>query len=117
MLTGLWRSVPAPEGQEEPWGSPRHAWKNETFDQLVTDAGSETDVAKRIQMFQDAERLLVEEVAGVFITHQVIFQAWWPWVVGMHPDNSGNIVYRYLDIARFQMYIHKDIEALKAEFA
>jgi ABC-type transport system substrate-binding protein len=117
MLTGLWRSIPAPEGKEEPWGSPRHAWKNETFDKLVTDAGSETDVSKRIQMFQDAERLLVEEVGGVFITHQVIFQTWWPWVVGMHPDSSGNVVYRYLDIARFQMYIHKDIEAMKAEYA
>jgi oligopeptide transport system substrate-binding protein len=117
MLTGLWRSVPAPEGQSEPWGSPRHAWKNETFDKLVTDAGSETDVATRIKMFQDAERLLCEEVGGVFITHQVIFQVWWPWIVGMHPDANGNVVYRYLDIARFQMYIHKDIEALKQEYA
>lgn len=117
MLTGLWRSVPAPEGQSEPWGSPRHAWKNETFDKLVTDAGGEADVAKRIQMFQDAEKILCEEVGGVFITHQVIFQTWWPWIVGMHPDSGGNVVYRYLDIARFQMYIHKDIEAMKAEYA
>lgn len=117
MLTGLWRSVPAPEGQTEPWGSPRHAWKNETFDKLVTDAGGEADVEKRIQMFQDAERILCEEVGGAFITHQVIFQTWWPWIVGMHPDSGGNVVYRYLDIARFQMYIHKDIEAMKAEFA
>ncbi len=117
MLTGLWRSVPAPEGKEEPWGSPRHAWKNETFDQLVTDAGGEADVEKRIQMFQDAERILCEEIGGVFITHQVIFQVWWPWVVGMHPDSNGNVVFRYLDIARFQMYIHKDIEAMKQEYA
>jgi len=116
MLTGLWRSVAAPEGQSEPWGSPRHAWKNETFDQLVTDAGSEVDVEKRIQMFQDAEKLLCEEVGGVFITHQVIFQVWWPWIVGMHPDKNGNVVFRYLDIARFQMYIHKDIEAMKQEY-
>ncbi len=117
MLTGLWRSVPAPEGQQEPWGSPRHAWKNDEFDKLVTDAGSEVDVQKRIQMFQDAEKILCEDVGGAFITHQVIFQTWWPWVVGMHPDVNGNVVFRYLDIARFQMYIHKDIEAMKKEYA
>jgi oligopeptide transport system substrate-binding protein len=116
MLTGLWRSVPAPEGQEEPWGSPRHAWKNETFDKLVTDAGGEADVAKRIQMFQDAEKLLCEEVGGVFITHQVIFQVWGPWIVGMHPDKSGNVVYRYLDISRFQMYVHKDVDEMKQQY-
>lgn len=116
MLTGLWRSIPAPEGKTEPWGSPRHAWKNEEFDKLVTDAGSETDVEKRIKMFQDAEKILCEDVGGAFITHQVIFQVWYPWVVGMHPDKSGNVVYRYLDIARFQMYIHKDVDELMKQY-
>jgi ABC-type transport system substrate-binding protein len=116
MLTGLWRSVAAPEGKKEPWGSPRHAWKNEQFDKLVTDAGSETDVAKRIKMFQDAEKILCEDVGGAFITHQVIFQVWYPWIVGMNPDKTGNVVYRYLDIARFQMYIHKDVDTLKKNY-
>ena len=44
MLTGLFRSQPAPEGKTEPWGSPRHTWKSEEFDKLVTDAGAEADV-------------------------------------------------------------------------
>jgi ABC-type transport system substrate-binding protein len=116
MLTGLWRSVPAPEGQEEPWGSPRHSWKNETFDQLVTDAGGEADVDTRIQMFQDAERLLVDEVGGVFLAHQVRFQIWWPWLTGMHPDKNGNVVYRWLDIAFSQIYMRNDIDELKANY-
>lgn len=116
MLTGLWRSVPAPEGQSEPWGSPRHGWKNEEFDKLVTDAGSEVDAEKRIKMFQDAEKILVEDVGAVFLTHQIVFQFWWPWIVGMHPDKTGNVVYRWLDIARFQMYVRDDVDQLKQEY-
>lgn len=116
MLTGLWRSVPAPEGQSEPWGSPRHSWKNDEFDALVNAAGGEADVAKRIQMYQDAERLLVEDVGAVFLAHQVVFQIWWPWLVGMHPDRNGNVVYRWLDIAFTQMYIRNDVDDLKANY-
>jgi ABC-type transport system substrate-binding protein len=116
MLTGLWRSVPAPEGQQEPWGSPRHAWKNEEFDKLVTDAGSEGDPAKRIQMFQDAERILCEDVGGIFITHQVIFQIWWPWLVGIPADKTGNVVNRYLDTTKYLWYIHKDVDEMKQNY-
>lgn len=116
MLTGLWRSVTPPEGKSEPWGSPRHAWKNEQFDKLVTDAGSEVDAAKRIKMFQDAEQILVEDVGAVFLTHQIVFQFWWPWITGMHPDKTGNVVFRWLDIARFQMYIRADVDQLKQEY-
>jgi oligopeptide transport system substrate-binding protein len=116
MLTGLWRSVPAPEGQSEPWGSPRHGWKSEEFDRLVTEAGSEVDVPTRIQKFQDAELILADEVGGVFLAHQVVFQIWWPWLVGMAPNREGNVVFRWLDISRFQMYIHEDVDELKAQY-
>lgn len=116
LLTSLWRSVSPPEGSAEPWGSPRHGWKSDQYDQLVTQAGMESDTAKRIQEYQDAEKILVNDVAAAFITHQVVFQIWWPWVVGMHPDNTGNVVFRWLDIARFQMYIRNDVEQLKASY-
>jgi oligopeptide transport system substrate-binding protein len=116
MLTGLWRSVPAPAGKTEPWGSPRHGWKSEEFDKLITAAGSEADATKRIQMFQDAEKLLVTDIGGIFLGHQVVFQIWWPWLVGMHPDKTGNVVYRWLDIAAFQMYIRNDVDDLKANY-
>ena len=46
----------------------RHSWANEEFDQLVKDAASFTgDPAERTKMFQDAERILVEDVPAVFI--------------------------------------------------
>ena len=35
-------------------------------------------------------------------------------VTGMHPDKSGNVVFRWLDIAFTQMYIRNDVDALKA---
>jgi peptide/nickel transport system substrate-binding protein/oligopeptide transport system substrate-binding protein len=116
MLTSLWRSVSAPQGQSEPWGSPRHPWKNDQFDTLLTDAGKEADVTKRLQMYQDAEKILVEDAAAAFLAHQVVFQIWWPWLVGMNPDKTGNVVFRWLDIARFQMYISKDVDELKAKY-
>ena len=116
MLTGLFRSVPAPEGKEEPWGSPRHPWKSEEFDQLVTDAGAEADVETRLQLYQQAEEILSSEVGVVFLAHQVVFQIWWPWLVGIAPDRTGNQVFRWLDISRFQMYIHQNVDELMASY-
>jgi len=44
----------------------RHTWANAEFDALVREASSFTgDAAERVQMFQDAEKILVEDVGGV----------------------------------------------------
>jgi hypothetical protein len=67
-------------------------------------------------MYQDAERLLADDVGAVFLAHQVVFQIWWPWITGMAPDRNGNVVFRWLDIAQFQMYVHKDVDELKANY-
>ncbi len=103
MLTSLWKSV-----NEK--GSPRHSWINPKFDELVTEAGRTADEAKRIDLYQQAERILVEDVGGIFIEHEVIYQIWWPFLTGMHPDKTGNVIFRWLDIARYQMYIRNDVE-------
>jgi len=102
MLTMLWKS-----SSEK--GSPRHAWKNDKFDKLCTDAPKETDEAKRIGMYQDAEKVLVDEDPGaVFLTHQVIFQIWWPYLTGVPADKTGNVVWRGLDITLYQAYMRND---------
>lgn len=70
----------------------RHSWSNEEFDQLVKDGASFTgDPAERTQMFQDAERILVEEVPGVFVYHETPVQLIKPWVKGdfIQPDVNG----------------------------
>jgi oligopeptide transport system substrate-binding protein len=103
MLTRLWRST-----SEN--GSPRHAWRNERFDELVTQAGREIDEPKRINLYQQAERMLVEDVGGLFLTQTVTYQIWYPYLTGFEPDKNGNTVFRYLDISRFQMYIRNDVD-------
>ncbi len=103
LLTRLWRST----GSN---GSPRHAWRNERFDGLVSNAGHEIDELKRLSLYQDAERVLVEDVGGLFLTHMVTHQIWYPYLTGFEPDKHGNVVFRYLDIARFQMYIRDDVD-------
>ncbi len=103
MLTRLWRSSGAN-------GSPRHAWKNDSFDDFVSLAGREVDEQKRLDLYNQAERVLVENVGGVFLSHQVTHQVWYPYLTGFPPDKNGNVVFRYLDISRFQMYIRNDVD-------
>lgn len=103
MLTQLWRS-----SSDE--GSPWHAWRNVGFDELVTQAGRENDETKRLGLYQKAEEMLVNDVGGLFISHQVTHQVWHPYLTGFPPDKSGNVVFRYLDISRFQMYIRDDVD-------
>ena len=103
MLTRLWRST-----SEQ--GSPRHAWRNSNFDELVTQAGREINDQTRINLYQQAERVLVEDVGGIFLTHMVTHQVWYPYLTGFEPDKNGNVVFRYLDISRFQMYIRNDVD-------
>jgi oligopeptide transport system substrate-binding protein len=118
LLTMLFHSTPNPPAGTpvEKWGSPRHAWYNAQYDQLCDQAGVETDVTKRMAEYQAAEKIQVTDCGQVFITHQIIFQVWWPWLVGMQADKSGNTVWRWLDITQFQFYIHKDVDALKAQY-
>ena len=103
MLTRLWRST-----SEK--GSPRHSWHNQKFDELVTAAQREIDEPKRINLYQNAERILVENVGGLFLTHSISHQVWYPYLTGFEPDKNGNVVFRYLDISRFQMYIRNDVD-------
>lgn len=70
----------------------RHSWANDDYDQLVREAASFTgDPDERTTMFQDAERILVEDVPGVFVYHETPVQLIKPWVKGvfLEPDASG----------------------------
>lgn len=49
----------------------RHSWSNQTFDRLVTEAGAMIgQPEERDRLFRLAERILVEDVGGVFIAHR-----------------------------------------------
>jgi ABC-type transport system substrate-binding protein len=70
----------------------RHSWSNPDFDQLVEDAASFIgDPEERTKMFQDAERILVEDVPAVFVYHDTPVQLVKPWLKGafLEPDKNG----------------------------
>lgn len=70
----------------------RHSWRNAEFDKLVEDANVLVgDPAKRTQMYQDAERVLVEDVGGIFMNHRIQGHLFQPYVAGecFRPDNQG----------------------------
>jgi oligopeptide transport system substrate-binding protein len=108
LLTSIWRS-------DGVTGSFQAAWVNKEFDDLVNQAGVEPDAAKRIQLFQDAEKILVSDVAAVFLATQNIYQVWWPYISGIKPNSKGEVAYRYLDISRFQMYINNQVDNYRTQ--
>ncbi|MEP7357937.1 MAG: ABC transporter substrate-binding protein [Anaerolineales bacterium] len=108
LLTALWKS-------DGTTGAPQAAWVNKSFDDLVTQAGTEADSAKRLELFQQAEKILVEDVAGIFLATQNVFQVWWPYIAGIHPNKDGNVEYRFLDISRFQMYIANNVDQYRTQ--
>lgn len=70
----------------------RHSWVNEAFDTAVNTAAEYLgDPAEREQMFKDAERILVEDVPGVFVYHGTPVQFVKPWLKGdfIKPDVNG----------------------------
>jgi peptide/nickel transport system substrate-binding protein/oligopeptide transport system substrate-binding protein len=70
----------------------RHAWKNDPFDKLIADASAYSgDPAVRTQMFMDAEKILVEDVGGIFVYHQTPGNIYKPYLKGseLEPDNVG----------------------------
>ncbi|MCX6050767.1 MAG: peptide ABC transporter substrate-binding protein [Chloroflexi bacterium] len=71
----------------------RHSWKNEEFDKLIAEATPLVgDAAKRDQMFRDAEKILVDDVGGVFIDHRWQGTLYQPYVQGDSirvPDSNG----------------------------
>jgi ABC-type transport system substrate-binding protein len=70
----------------------RHAWSNAQFDALMKDATSLSgNKAKRDQEFKDAEKILVDDVGGIFIYHVTPGNIYKPYLKGseLDPDKTG----------------------------
>jgi len=95
----------------------RHNWNNTQFDDMVKKAGSFTgDPAERIKMFQDAEKLLVEDVGGIFIYHRTAGDMYKPYLKGteLEPDSNGFAAMHWPGFAANNkllgsIYISKDV--------
>ncbi|MBZ0304167.1 MAG: peptide ABC transporter substrate-binding protein [Anaerolineae bacterium] len=61
----------------------RHSWRNAEFDNLVQAANAVVgDPEGRTQMYRDAERILVEDVGGIFLDHRIQGELYQPFVLG-----------------------------------
>jgi len=95
----------------------RHAWANAQFDQLVKDATSLSgDKAKRDAMFKQAEKILVDDVGGIFIYHQTPGDAYKPYLKGdqLEPDKSGVTAWHWpgledVGALNTSIYVSKDV--------
>jgi ABC-type transport system substrate-binding protein len=70
----------------------RHSWRNADFDTLVNDANVLVgDPETRDQMYRDAEKILVEDVGGIFLVHRIQGDLFQPYVAGecFRPDAQG----------------------------
>lgn len=70
----------------------RHSWQNAEFDRLVQEAGVFVgDPEERFQMYRDAERILVEDVGGIFLDHRVQGDLFQPYIAGecFRPNRQG----------------------------
>lgn len=81
LLGMVWHSQPV--------GAGRHDWMNAEFDRLVDEAARETDEERRFEMYNEAERILVEDVGGVFLYHDYFLQLRKPWLAGWKKDSMG----------------------------
>jgi ABC-type transport system substrate-binding protein len=79
-LLGIWKS------------GGRHAWTNERYDELVTEASAMMgDPETRHEMFVEAQEILSEDVGGLFLWHVTPGDMWKPYVKGeqLEPDKFG----------------------------
>jgi peptide/nickel transport system substrate-binding protein/oligopeptide transport system substrate-binding protein len=61
----------------------RHSWRNAEFDRLVQEANVMVgDPEARLQMYRDAERILVEDVGGIFLNHRIQGNLYQPFILG-----------------------------------
>lgn len=97
LLGMVWRS------QQRGFG--RQAWNHSAFDRLIDTAAFELDQDKRMQMYQHAERLLVEDVGGVFLYHNLTLELRKPWVKGLKENKYGYPFFTWIGTVHTEMYI------------
>ncbi|MAS33356.1 MAG: ABC transporter substrate-binding protein [Anaerolineaceae bacterium] len=61
----------------------RHSWRNAEFDSLVQEANQLVgDPEGRLEMYRQAERILVEDVGGIFLNHRIQGDLFQPYILG-----------------------------------
>ena len=72
-------------------GNNRTGWKNADYDRMIAEASREPDVAKRNQIFHDAEKLLVADEAVILPVYFYVG------VQFFHADKLGGVETNLID--------------------
>jgi ABC-type transport system substrate-binding protein len=82
----------------------RAFYSNPRVDQLLNAALAETNQTKRLKMYQEAEKIIVNDAPFVFLHHTERYAVHQPWVEGytLHPMWSERYEYVRVDDARRQ---------------
>jgi ABC-type oligopeptide transport system substrate-binding subunit len=96
MLGLLWRS--------QPKGYARHDWNNTTFNDLLDRANTEMG-DERYPLYAQAERILAEEAAAVFLFHPIVTELRKPYIRGIKRDREG----RYVPLVSIQTVNFTDL--------
>jgi len=83
----------------------RQVWQNDAFDKLVNDAKGVTDEAKRFQMYQDADKVMLEDGAAIFVYYPYNYGLLKPRVSGMPKNKAGDFVPDWNIFVRMQDYL------------
>jgi ABC-type transport system substrate-binding protein len=94
----------------------RHSWSNEEYDQIVNEATTSLeDEETRTAMFQDAERILVEDVPAVWAYFETPIQLVKPYIIGpgLEADVNGITAVHWPEFVGFgtaieEIYISAD---------
>jgi oligopeptide transport system substrate-binding protein len=94
----------------------RHSWSNPDFDAKLKEASEYLGAPEdRIKLFQEAERILVEDVPAVFVYHGTRVQFIKPWLKGdfLKPDKNGISAlhwpaYTTMDTVPEEIYVSSD---------
>jgi ABC-type transport system substrate-binding protein len=78
----------------------RAFYNNPQVNKLLDAAGIETNRAKRLKMYQQAEKIIVDEAPWIFLLHTERYVVHQPWIKGykLHPMWSAR--YEYVEVKR-----------------
>ncbi len=67
----------------------RHEFKNAEYDKLVTDAAAATEWEKRMELYAQAEQLMLEDGAAVYVYYPFGVRLYKPWIQGLPKNSAG----------------------------
>lgn len=103
LLGMVWRSKPKGIGRQD--------WQNPEFDALIDKASQTLDQSARYAMYDEAERILAEDVGGTFLFHSYAVRVRKPWMGGYPVDRLGYRPFYHNNSSWSDIYINNKVTA------